>query len=234
MARKSITEIISEVIGAIDKTIKIDSFTDDSITQVFTLCSLKWLEVGTIVSDGSGNTSIVTAIDRDLFIVTAQKIDFQPWITDTLTIDVTFHYIFGSRMSVNAEWLQLDNNENNKLPLFCLVMPTRETNEGFEAGLERESNIVLYVLNYCTWQQTNQVIQDEVIRLLWLYVAGFLQAIESNYDFKPISGYDTRELSRFGTETLEGFDSEIFDSNLSAIEMRFALPIRKGASICKC
>ena len=230
--RKSITKIIGDIVGAIDKTIKIDSFNQDATTVTIYVCTFKWLKVGSVISDTLGNQATVTVIDID-FIV-AEKIGTYTWTGKVLTINTTFHYIFGTRMSVNAEWLQLSSVEDNKLPLFCLVMPTRETNEGFQSGLDRESSIVLYVLNYCNWSQTDQLIQDEVIYYLWLYVEAFLETIKLNQDFPPIESTNTRELHRFGTESTEGFESEIFDSNLSAIELRFTLPIRKGAKICIC
>lgn len=232
--RASITKIVGEIVGGIDKTIRLDSVVPVGFSLKLFVCEFKWLKVGDIVSDLSGNEATVISIDLDEGYILIQKIGSFTWDGLLLTIKTTFHYIFGTRMSVNEEWLQLASVEDNKLPLFCLVMPTRETNEGFESGLDRQSDIVLYVLNYCNWKQTDQLIQDEVIYYLWLYVRAFLDTIELNTDFKPLENYNTRELHRFGTESVEGFESEIFDSNLSAIELRFTLPIRKGAQICLC
>jgi len=66
------------------------------------------------------------------------------------------------------------------------------------------------------------------------YCEAFKDAIKKNRrDFDNVDLYDEKEFYRFGSESLEGFEANVLDSNLSAKELRFALPIKSGAK-CLC
>jgi hypothetical protein len=43
---------------------------------------------------------------------------------------------------------------------------------------------------------------------------------------------DVKNFNRFGTETIQGFDRNIIDADLTGIEMKFTLVVRKQS--CKC
>jgi hypothetical protein len=230
--RRQIAHIIGDVIGAIDKTIRIDSVVDVGMSDKLFVCEFKWLKVGDVVIHAPGETATVSQIGEN-YIIVANNSSFD-WTNSFLTIDTNFTYVYGTRDSVNAEWLQLSRNEDDKLPLFVLVVPTREDDHVAKSGLDRESSIVMYVCQRFTSGQTVTEIYDTVIAEIWHYVIAFLGQIDNDYSFKMLEDYKSRELPFFGDETKDSFESVIVDSLLSAIELRFTLPIRKGAKICLC
>jgi hypothetical protein len=43
---------------------------------------------------------------------------------------------------------------------------------------------------------------------------------------------DVKNFNRFGTETIQGFDRNIIDADLTGIEMKFTLVVRKQSCNC--
>jgi hypothetical protein len=139
----------------------------------------------------------------------------------------------GTALAVNGEWTKLSNDERNKTPFVWMVKPIVEEYFGEKSNIERLSDLRLYFLDSTNVSYTESEINDNVLKPLWAWVDAFIEVIKKDRGFDYVKSYSTRELNRFGTETAQGFEANIIDSNLSAIEVRFTLPIKKSNS-CLC
>lgn len=228
----SIEDIINEIVDSIDKSIDIIKIVDaaEQLTKLY-LCDFKWLQLGSIVSDGT-NDATVTEIGVNYIIVDKGLITFT-WIARKLYIVKNMYFMRGTPIAVNGEYKAMSNDERNKTPLSWLVKPIKETNNLNGQGFERISDIRMFFLNVTNPSYTEKQHNEKVLSPLWQWVIAFFKAIDKNKNFGKIDSYDSRELNRFGTETAQGFEKNIIDSNLSAIDIKFSLPIRSvGQCFC--
>lgn len=229
---KDIQDIVKSIVDDIDKTILIDKIENADLIQTkLFVCSLKWLRVGSVVLDDQDRDAVVTEIGDNYIVV--QKTNPFTWTSKILTIVKDIYWFTGTPRATNGEWLEDSTNEDNKTPFVWLVEPTNETFFNSDQGLERESNLRIYFLDQTQPKYTTSQHHELVIKPLRAWVDAFLVAIDKNEDFARFDSYDLKALSRFGVESPQGFEANIIDSNLSAIELRFNLPIRKNAK-CLC
>lgn len=229
--RRNIEDITQELVEGIDKTIHVRRIFNGSFLQTkLYVCELKWLVIGSIITDGT-NTATVSEVGED-YIVIDKETDYT-WTSKTFTIVQNMYYMRGTPLAVNAEWQKLSKTVKNKTPFVWLVKPTSEVNYGLKSNLDRESDLRIYFLDKTKIEYTEQQHTDLVIKPLWAWVLAFFEVIKKDRGFNPIVTYTTRELSRFGTETAQRFESNIITANLSAIEVRFTLSIKKSAK-CLC
>jgi hypothetical protein len=239
--RVTIEDIIEGVVDSIDKTCVVSRIVDniDLVQATLYLCDLKWIKVGSIISDGLGHEVPVIEVGTNYIVF--DKTDYIAeneatfvWTSKTLTIVKDIYYVKGTALAVNGEWTKLTSDEREKTPFVWLVKPTTETTNLNGQGIVRTAELRIYFLD--ATDVTNYTEDDhnvEVLTPLWQWVVAFFEAIRKNKDFANIDNYTSRELNRFGTETPQGFEANILDSNLSAIELRFTLSIRNGAK-CLC
>lgn len=229
--RRNIEDIIEGIVDSIDKTILINKIFDgDWLQTTLYTCDYKWLIVGSVVSDGI-NTAVVTEIGDEYFVIT--KDTLFTWTSKVATIVQDMYFMRGTALAVNGEWQKLSKTVKEKTPFVWLVKPTVERTNANGQGLERTADLRLYFLDNTLLKYKEEEVTNNVIKPLWAWVMAFFKAIDSNSDFTKFDNYDTRELSRFGTETPQGFEANIITANLSAIEVKFTLPIRRGAK-CLC
>ena len=231
---EDIQNIIESVVNSIDKTIDIKKFEDADLidTKLYICGSFKWLKVGDTVLDEDDRDSVVTEIGANYIIV--HKGSLFTWTSRVLTIVKDIYFFRGTPLATNSEWLQFAKNEDSKTPFVWLVEPTSETFYEANNSLERESDLRIFFLDKTDLKYTTKEHHDNVIEYLSPWVDGFLDVIRNDIqNFRKFDSYSRKVLSRFGTETPSGYESNIIDSNLSAIEIRFTLPIKKGAK-CIC
>jgi hypothetical protein len=239
--RVTIEDIIDGVVDSIDKTCVVSKIVDaDQVLTTLYLCDLKWIKIGSIVSDELGNEVIVSevgsnyiVVDKAQYIIDNNGASFV-WTSKKLTIIKDIYYVKGTALAVNGEWTKLTRDEREKTPFVWLVKPTTETTNLNGQGIVRSAELRIYFLDATDVKNyTESEHNEKVLTPLWQWVLGFFDAIKKNKDFANIDSYTSRELNRFGTESPQGFESNILDSNLSAIELRFTLSIRNGAK-CLC
>ena len=233
--RKHIKDIVSGIVSSIDKTLtvnEIDPATAEARSTKLYICDLKWANVNDFVLDDQEREAQIREVGENYIVV--YKTDPFIWDSNIATLQTAFYYQSGTPLDVNAEWLQINLTSESKLPLFWLYLPVVETNFKNGQGLDRESEIRLYII-----EQTNMtdfLVNDHftnVVKYLWAYYEAFFEALKKDKSFANIESVETRELYRFGSETEQGFESNIIDANLSALECRFTLPIRKNSK-CLC
>lgn len=229
---RDIQDIVEEIVNDIDKTIVVVKIEDATLLQtILYVCELKWLRVGSVVTDGLGHTVTVIEVGSNYIIV--EKDPLFTWTSLLITIEEPIYYFRGTPMATNEEWLNFAVNEDAKTPFVWLVEPTNETFFTNGQSLERESDLRLYFLDKTLPKRTTKEHHDLVVKHLRAIVDGFLSVIERDKGFGRYDSYSQRVLSWFGTESASGYEAVILDSNLSAIEIRLTLPIRKGAK-CLC
>lgn len=237
--RRNIEDIIEEIVESIDKTILINKIFDAGEVQTtLYMCDIKWIKVGTIVSDELGNEVPVIEVSDEYIVVDKTQYIIDNgysfvWSSKTLTIIEDIYFMRGTALAVNGEWQKLSPRVKQKTPFVWLVKPTVERTNANGQGFERTADLRLYFLDNTLLKYKEEEHTNNVIKPLWAWVMAFFKAIELNSDFGKFDNYDTRELSRFGTETAQVFEANIITANLSAIEVKFTLPIRRGAK-CLC
>lgn len=231
--RKDIINIVGEIVADIDKTIQVSRVEGaELITPKLFVCDFKWLKIGSIILDDQDRPATVTQFGENWIVV--EKEDPFVWTSKYFTIVQDIYYFKGSPLATNREWQNYARLESGKVPFVWLVSPTTEVFYNNGQALERESDLRLFFLDITSPNYTVQQHHDNVIKYLNAWIDGFLDAINKNRrDFERFDSYTLKEISRFGVETPQGVENNIIDSNLSAIELRFTLPIKKGAK-CLC
>jgi hypothetical protein len=229
--RSLIDIFANEIIGKIDKVFRITrvEFADVITTKLF-VCSTKWLKVGDFVRDEENRGVTITDVGEGWIVVRKES----PFVWDSKTFISVKDFIFfaGTPLDVNSEWLKSSIIQTNKLPLFWLPLPTNETFNLNGQGLERESSIRLFIIEQSELKYTVEEYYFYVMKYLYTYLDAMKDAIKKNKLFANIESFEQREFYRLGSESADGFEAVILDSNLSAIEIRFTLPIRKRG--CEC
>lgn len=227
-----IQDIVEGVVNGIDKTINVTRVEDfDLANSKLFVCELKWLKEGDVITDDQDRPAIVTSIGVNF--ITVLKAPTYDWTSKTFTINKDIYFFRGTPLATNQEWKNYSRNESGKTPFVWLVEPTSENFKGRGQSLERESQLRLYFLDSVNPKSTTKEAHDNIIKYLNSWVDGFFLSIRRNKDFAELSGYDYKAISWFGIEGAQGYESIIIDSNLCAVELRFTLPIRKGAK-CLC
>lgn len=229
---KNIQDIVKGIAENIDKTlivVKVDL--PEARTSKLFLCEFKFLQVGDTVLDEENRPS--TVMTKGVDFITVYKEEPFVWTSKKITIVKQLYFFEGTPLRTNAEWQQYSKNILTKTPFLWLVEPTNERFLSRGAGLERESDLRLFFLDKMQPHKLTNEVQSTVISYLRTWVDAFLLAIEKSKDFAELEGYDYKALTYFGIESRDGYTEQIIDSDLSAIEIRLALPIRKGAK-CLC
>jgi hypothetical protein len=217
---RNIVNIVKEIVDSINKT----------LTKLF-ICDISFLQVGDVIVDDENRDATILTIGENF--ITVQKSEPFVWTSKTFTVVKNVYFFGGTPLRTNAEWLQFAKTIEAKTPFIWLVEPTNERFLDRGAGLERESDLRLYFLDKMQPHKLTIETQTTVIDYLRTWVDAFLLAIEKNKDFAELDGYDYKALTYFGIESRDGYTEQIIDSDLSAIELRLVLPIRKGAK-CLC
>lgn len=238
--RKDIINIVGEIVDSIDKNViirKIEN-ADLSSVKLFYECSLKWLKEGDVIfyiKDEETREATVTEIGDGFIIVLKTEPDYV-WESNYFTISNPIYYFKGTPLATNSEFQVKDLNEDFKTPFIWLVEPTDELfHENDNSTLERESELRIFFCDKTNFEEfTVQQHHDNVIKYLNDWVDGFMEVIKKDTaDFGKLKTFKAKNVSFLANETPKGYEKNIIDSNLSAVDVRFTLPIRKGAK-CLC
>lgn len=231
---KDIFDIVKdEIVDKIDLTVKVISVSNTGNTFTIELCNNKWLRVGQNLNDGT-HLWKVTSIDS-VGIITATK---PTGATDLVKRQVltikTPTFLTGTKIAVNSEWLNLDNDLRNKLPLIWLLESIEEQEFGIKSAIERKSKIRVLFLDDNNPKQylVKDFRKNTVIPMLNLKDS-FNEAVEKNHLFDYIENWNVKPFTRFGTENENGFLKNILDADLSGVQEDITLPIYKRKE-CKC
>jgi len=194
-----------------------------------TVCDIKWARIGKYVIDETGVFFNILEIDYNLNLITVQN-SFES-LTGLLYVP---HYFYGTPLQVNSEWGAVTKIEVNKIPFIWLIEPLNENTFGRDNSLERTSEIRLLFVDgrfVTNWKVKD--IHEFRIQSLLNMVEQFKESVNGNRIFQRVTDYRVKTLTKLGSESEQGFLKNILDANLTAVELRFTLPIYKGYD-CKC
>ena len=194
-----------------------------------TVCDIKWARIGKYVIDEIGVFFNILEIDYNLNLITVEN-SFES-LTGLLYVP---HYFYGTPMQVNSEWGAVTKIEVNKIPFIWLIEPLNENTFGRDSSLERTSEIRLLFVDgrfVTNWKVKD--IHEFRIQSLLNMVEQFKESVNGNRIFQRVTDYRVKTLTKLGSESEQGFLKNILDANLTAVELRFTLPIYKGYD-CKC
>ena len=202
------------------------------VGNVLSTCGVKWAAVNKIVEDGNATEFTVASVDYDADTITLVD---ATGFTGNMVLQKPYFFV-GTPMATNAEWKKFSANEFSKVPFIWMVEPTSERFDYTPNSLERESDVRVEFLdsnNIKDWITTET--HDFKLQSLYNMYEEFVKAIRKNqlFDSDSLTGAAVRNLTKFGTETASGFESNIIDANLTGLDVRITLPIRKS-NTCNC
>ena len=231
---KDIFDIVKEeIVDKIDLTVKVISVSNTGNTFTIELCNNKWLRVGQNLNDGT-HLWKVTGINS-FGIITATK---PTGATDLVKRQILTikqpTFLAGTKIAVNGEWLNLDNDTRNKLPLIWLLESIEEQEFGIKSAIERKSKIRVLFLDDNNPKQylVKDFRKNTVIPMLNLKDS-FNDAVNKNHLFDYIESWNSKPFTRLGIENENGTLKNILDVDLSGTQLDITLPIYKRKE-CKC
>ena len=186
--------------------------------QAVSFRCIKWLKLYGVVN---GNISVYSYDDNEvIFIVDnpSKEITRQTIVTIQRPLSLN-----GTLSNTKFEWARFEIDEREKLPFIWLTSPTQEVVS--ELSPTKTSNCTLWFVHWSDWSKLNRDRQDEAIEPLMNLVDSFINSVKSCSCVDKYEKYTTKDFPKFGTETPNGIDKTIFDSTLSAIEMKIDLTI---------
>jgi len=225
-----VSQVIKSIYSALDNSVE---GTYDAQNDRTDICNTKWMRIGQVVEDASGEFYRILTIEYDEF-VTWEPLDpaNQNPLEGTISLP-TPYWITGTQLATNREWTIKGPNLSAKLPLVWLLEVIRMRKYGMESTYDFDADIRMFFLD-----ETNVVqYYTEDHRELVMYpmeklCAEFLKVVEEDARFVRYDDYELITFSRFGTERSDGMFANILDANLSGVELRIRLV--KYKENCKC
>lgn len=143
------------------------------------------------------------------------------------------YFKHGTIIQTNIE-LSAVIDKNEITPLVYLKRSFRETINGKESAIDRESDITLYFLtqaNFSEWETENY--DDYAIIPMRNIVYSFIEMLENNRYIGKTTDYRITDLFRFATYSDKGSENLLFNEHLSGVELTLTLPINKNFK-CNC
>lgn len=235
---KSTYELLEPIIAAINKTVKIDSVTDNgSGSYTLNVCNTLWATQGFPVTI-QGNSYKITAIVFNVSITVSGSV-----APTSGTFELYAPKFYHGTISVAEEELNKKVNgsllSTDKLPMIWLHEPVEEINNSDKSNaIGRESECEIYFLldaNFAQWTQDDHF--DQAIKPVRQLLKGFLDSVEVsrtiNWDLT--TSYSTRDLPRFGRYTAySGTKTAVFAQyQMSGTKLKVKLSfIRSQATCC--
>lgn len=218
-----IHDIIRLAISQMSKTVCINDSTE-VVTGEWKLetCNTMWLSVGDNLTVGSDTWVVKEVSINSYFVVTGVT------ITIPETIDLVLPYYYhGTVMSTNSE-LNMTKISSDKFPMiYCLEVFREVYNSNPADAIERESSMRLFFLtenNFKNWITEDHY--ENVINPLRSMLDSFVSGVNDGVGFGKIEDFTTTNHVNFGTFTAnEGHLKNLFDDNLSGIELEVTIPI---------
>ena len=222
------SEYIEQIVNNIDDSIK-GKF--DVGSGRYLTCDTKWARIGKTITDLLGNVYRITDLVTDEYIV-AEVITGSGDLDGIAYLESPF-FITGTKMATNQEWLLVDPNLSNKLPLIWLLEIISETGYGRGSALDRDIEIRLFFLDETDPSQYyTKDHREQVVKPMQKLMDQFLISVAELREYKAIENYRYRTFSRFGVEQDNGVIQNVLDANLSGVALEVTLTRFKQN--CKC
>lgn len=219
---KLTVDIIDDFIQTLDLSGDVVSFSDDGTDT-------------TLVVDNTFNARKGMVLDVDGAPFTVLSIVFETSITVSglpitpvkYTVQLPF-FFHGTPIATNNQIAEASHKD--KVPMIYLHEIIKEKDRDIFSSIERDSNLRFFFLdsaNFDDWT-TDDHYSQRLLGLNALVSAFKKQAIESNMFFLDETEFDRINHVKWGTfKDSQGHIKNIFDDELTGVELNFTLPINK-------
>ena len=226
-ASNSIITVISTLVGQMTPLCTIDTNAASGTDWQLDMCATYWLNVGTVVTIGGAEFTVVSYVKNVSITVSGAA---QPvGATFNLTAPEFSH---GSHRKVEGE-----RKAPTDLTLPFVYLPVPEVTESNEINDDVAYSAKInpiFLLEYDRNQDEIELQQAEIIEPCNEMADFFAWLIEDQQEnFERPEGLTRKEWMNFGDPTTWGNDKEIFDQNLSGVELRLTLEVSYDAP-CLC
>lgn len=229
--KRSLIDILDSVVTAIDRTILIQSITDNgNDTYTLSVNDLKWLEAGRTVTIGSG-TFTISSFDDELLTVTVSG-------TDTMLLNTTSFeayapsFRYGTPIATNNELQNIELSKDKTPMVYLMLKFTEKFSTDLESMIERESTVNLFFLtqaDFEAWETGD--FYSNAIRPMRRLMDCFIDAIQNDYRFETSeSNYTVTDLPMFGVYVnTKGAVNTWFSDKLSGCQCDTVLKITRDS-----
>lgn len=228
--RKETVEIVRDLVNLLDFTFVIDNATDNGDgTYTLESCNTYHLQATPncpIIIDGSSYT-ITEVQSNEYIIVKGASI---PVVTEFAVPKP--YYFHGTVLNTNVELSRIDYF--NKFPMVYLLEVITDTFNNEDEAVERESDLRLFFLTSANFQdwKTGDHYKEAILPMRSL-AYNFINILNSNKIISNFAQYSMVNRVNFGVYvTDKGNTERIFNDNMSGVELRLTLPIKRDLS-CK-
>jgi hypothetical protein len=200
-------------------------------TYTLNLCKTYWLETQTEIVVDSVTYTVTSVVNDDSITVSGTSI---PTLT-TFNIDAPVFYS-GTIVQTNQELGQDTPDVEARTPMAYLFRDIEDTFLSLDSMLERETPIRLFFLDDEDFadfsSRSNSTELLEPMRQMAYYFVD--EVLKNSTQIGRIEdNYSIRDYSKFGTEDANGYVNNIFNDQLSGVELSITLPIKPDYR-CEC
>lgn len=226
-------KIVENLVNSMSFELTGDGSWVDNLDGTYTidLCKTYWLETQTEIVVDSVTYEVVSVMKDENITVSGTSL---PTLT-TFNIDAPTFYS-GTIAQTNLEMSQDDKDVENRTPMAYLFRDIEDTFLPLDNYIERETPIRIFFLddeNFDDFSsRTNSEDLLEPMRQMAYYFVD--EVIKKDKQLGRIdSNYSVRDYSKFGTEDANGYVNNIFNDQLSGVEVSITLPIKHDYT-CAC
>ena len=227
--KRSLIDILNQVVSGMDRTILIQSVVDNGGNNyTLTVDDLKWIEPGRTLTIGSGTFTILT-IDDELNQLTVSGTTAMLSNVTSFEAYTPFFY-YGTPIAAETE-LQKIQLSKDKTPMIYLMLKfTEKFSTDLESMIERESTCNLFFLtqaDFEAWETGD--FYSNAIRPMRRLQECFVDAISNDYRFDTSDyTFTITDLPMFGVYiNTKGAATTWFTDKLSGVQMDSILKITR-------
>ena len=232
---KQITDIIESLVNQLTFTGAINNLIDNTDgTFTIEVCNTFHTQPVCSMIDIGGTDYKVTEVVNNTSITFTASVS--P-VGTTFSIEGP-KYFHGTRIAINNELSKITQG-SDKLPMVFVWEVIREIfNNDRMLSLERTSDLRIFFLGQRALgvDKTDTLYQDAVVPM-WNLSHEFIKLISDHCAIEKFDNYTLINFAKFGVESTNGASDSFFNEELSGVELRIDLPIRKsltGRNPCDC
>ena len=225
-------DILKAIVANLDLDLKVLSIVPEGDCYKVFVCSTKHVTITKIVEDDQGKKYKVKdySFDEWLLLKPYQHMDA---FSGSIVKGNAPIFLHGTPMSVNNEYLQIDQRTLNKTPFIWMLESTEYDDLPLDSSIEYSYDVRLFLMDWANEKKWKNADHNEiVIKPMENLARMIIDYIEEDYSFKRLETKRIRPRARFGVEvTNKGNTKKIIDEDLSGAELRLRLDLY-DLSIC--
>ena len=199
-------------------------------TQTLNVCNTYWVEFMTEIEISAIMYPIASVVKDTSITITGSR----PFDNKFKVVKPTFYS--GTIKQTNLELSQDNKDVLERSPMAYLFRDIEDTFLPLDSFIERETSIRLFFLSSENFEDfTAEKNSEESLEPLRQLAYYFIDEVvkKSKLIGRIESSYNVRDYSKFGTEDANGYVNNIFNDQLSGVEVAITLPIKRDET-CGC